>query len=169
MTTFIAPIVAILFAAASAVAWGALYVGIMDGAAAVSAARTEAAAAASRDALARSAAQFVAETADEQLAAASLTIPAAATAQAIELVEAAARRTKVTATVTTAQIESLANAHERLIVTVAARGAFTDLIRFASFLEALPVASSVSMARLEATDTGWQGTVTVAFIKQIEP
>ncbi|MEK7063656.1 MAG: hypothetical protein AAB955_03130 [Patescibacteria group bacterium] len=164
---FLSPVLALLVLLGALSGWGFLYLDIMSSVDKVAVAEEELIALAQRDSFAKVAEAFVGETGTEQAAVAAFIIPAEATASAIELVEDASRKAKVDATVDSATIkDSGAQHHEQLDVVVIARGAFKDLVRFASLLEALPSAASVTSARFESADKGWLATYTISFVKR---
>ncbi len=158
---------ALIFALAGAGVSVALYLDINASAVIIARSAEEVAAVSARDAFAKTAATFVAETATEQAAAALFVTGSDDTAGAIELIEEAGNTARVDASVTAATIAPTDSVHhERLDVVVTARGSFVALGRFASILESLPRAAYVRSASLEAEDGGWLGTYIVSFVKR---
>lgn len=167
MMRFISPVLALVFLLAAGAVWTYVYLDIVASAALVATARDEVTALAARDAYAKSAAQFVAQTATEQAAVEAFIIPVDGTAEAIELIEAAGRDAKVDASVVSATVATLdVSAHERLDVSVTARGGFPAVARFGTMLEMLPRGATLKSARLESAEKGWLGTYTVSFVKK---
>lgn len=163
---FLVPAIALVIAL---VAFGVsyfVYVDIEKSAALISSSHDQIAAITARDTFAKTAAQFLAETAAERSAVQSFIISQDGTAQAIELVEASAKLAGVKATVGSAELLSIAGQHERLDISVSAEGTYAGLARFATVLESLPRAAFLKEVSLRATEKGWFGTYKVSFIKQ---
>lgn len=171
MTRFISPALALLFFIATIGAYVYVYLDITASAATISTAQSEIAANASKDAFAKSAELFLANTTAERAAAGSYVTAQDDTASAIELVEAAGKSAKVTTSVSSAAINSIAKKrfHEELAVSASATGPFTALARFGTVLELLPRASFIKDVHMEALDKGWHASFTVAFIKAAAP
>lgn len=163
---FVSPILALLAAVALLSASVYMYYDIGVSAVTIKESRDQIAAISARDTFAKAAAQFLAETAPERSAVQFFLVPTDGTAQALELVENAAKLAGVTANVGAAEIAPLGSHHERLNVTVSAEGTFAGQARFATVLESLPRGSYLSGVALSATEKGWYGTYQVSFIKQ---
>ena len=162
----ITPFVSLLVALASFGGVYFVYQDVVASAAEIQEARDQLAALSARDTFARNAAQFLAETAAERSAVRTFVISEDGTAQAIELVEAAALLSGVQANVGSATLSPQGTHHERLEVTASAEGTYTGLARFATVLESLPRAAVLKSVDLSATEKGWYGTFIVSFVKQ---
>lgn len=143
-----------------------LYNDIQNSALLIKQARDQVAVVSARDTFARTAAQFLAETSVERSAVQFFVIPQDGTAQAIELVEAAAKLAGVKAVVGSAALSPLGAHHERLDISVSAEGTFSGQARFGTVLESLPRGATLKTAALRATEKGWYGTYLVSFVKQ---
>jgi len=166
MIRYILPVLSLVIALASFGGAYYIYTDIVTSAALIKESRDQVAAISARDTFVRTAAQFLAETAAERSAVHFFVIPQDGTAQAIELVEAAAKLAGVKASVGSASLASQGAHHERIDMSVTAEGTFAGLARFGTVLESLPRASSLKAVTLDATDKGWYGLYTVTFVKQ---
>ena len=143
-----------------------LYTDITASAALIQDSRDQVAAISARDTFARTAAQFLAETSAERSAVHFFVIPQDGTAQAIELVEAAAKLAGVKAIVGSATLGPLGTHHEQLDIAVSAEGTFAGQARFGTVLESLPRGATLKTVSFEATEKGWYGTYSISFVKQ---
>ena len=166
MMRYLIPAVALIVALASFGGVLFLYTDVLTSAVRIQEARDQVAAISARDTFAQRAAQFLSETSAERSAVRFFTIPEDGTAQAIELVEAAAKLAGVKASVGSATLSGLGTHHERLDITATAEGTFQGLARFATVLESLPRGAVVSKIEISATEKGWYGSYLVSFVKQ---
>lgn len=156
--------VAFLFVAVAAFVW--VSYDILQSSERVTEARTKAQEITARDAFAKSAAAFIADTATERATLGSFVIAPDETARAIEQVERVAKTMKLDTNIDSATIAPLDAAHhESLNLGVTARGPFVGLVRFGTVLESLPFVVQVKAVRFESADKGWIGTYTVQFLK----
>lgn len=162
---YLAPLSALIILAAGLFGTWFLYAEILRSAALIKDSRDQLAAIAARDAFQRTAAQFLADTTAERNAIQFFVTPADGTAQAIELVEAAAKLAGVKANVGSADLSSLNSHYERLTISVSAEGTYAGHARFATVLESLPRGATLESGTLGATERGWYGTYLISFIK----
>lgn len=160
------PISALIGALAACGVTYYLYQDVVASAAAIQDARDQLAAISARDTFARTAAQFLSETAAERSAVRFFIIPEDGTAQAIELVEGAAKLAGVKATVGSASLAPQGIHHERVDISVTSEGTFAGQARFATVLESLPRGATLTSTSLSVTEKGWYGAYTVSFVKQ---
>ncbi len=162
----LSPLLACLTAALAIAVCAYMYYDIGVSAETIKVSRDKIAQITARDTFAKAAAQFLAETTAERAAVQFFITPVEGTAQAIELVENAAKLAGVQATVGAATITPLGSFHERLTITVSSEGTYAGQARFATVLESLPRGASLTSVTLSATQKGWFGTYIISFIKQ---
>lgn len=162
----IRPVLALVCLLLALAASGYLYMDIRDSIVRIKTAQDQVAALSARDSFAKNAAQFLAETAPERSAVQFFLTQADGTADAIALVEDAARVAGVKAIIDRATIEPIPETgFEYLNVVVSAEGTFPGMARFGTVLESLPTGAALTDTRLEVTESGWLGIFTVRFIK----
>ena len=166
MTQLISPLIALVLTVLSFGGAYYLYYDVGTSAALIKESHDQLAAITARDAFAKTAAQFLAETTVERNAVQFFLIPQDGTAQAIELVEAAGKLAGVKATVGDVSLAPQGTYHERVLVSVSAEGTYAGLARFATVLESLPRGATLQEVAIHATERGWYGTYTVGLIKQ---
>lgn len=163
---YVNPLFAVLCALLTAGACVYLYLDIGKSVVTIKESRDQIAQISARDTFAKAAAQFLAETSAERSAVQFFIIPTDGTAQALELVENAAKLAGLKASIGDAKIEALGSHHERLNVTVTGEGTYAGQARFATVLESLPRGAYLKDVTLSATEKGWYGTYIVSIIKQ---
>lgn len=170
MTKYLSLVGSIIFCAAALMALVYVYLDIQNAISNITTARTSIAAIGARDSFAKAAAQFLAETGKERAAVDSLTVLGDQTANAIVLVEEAAKLAGVKATVSAATIDHGDSKYlESLAISVSADGPLKAQANFATVLESLPKGAYVKDVHLESADKGWFGTYTILFSKEVAP
>ncbi|MBU6310762.1 hypothetical protein KGO06_02395 [Patescibacteria group bacterium] len=86
--------------------------------------------------------------------------------RAIELIETAAKRARITASVGSLSAVPVGEYHDRLTVTVSVEGSRAVHERFIETLNSLPSASTIASISLQGTERGWFGTYTIAFVQK---
>jgi hypothetical protein len=134
----------------------------------IAAARSEAEAANGREQFARAASSFLSDTALEREELETFVVQDADVVAAIETIEASAKREKITASVSSVNVNGKGQQfHEIVTMTVSARGSFAALNAFAASLESLPFASRVlSLSLEESAERSWFLSANVEFVKR---
>jgi glutamine synthetase adenylyltransferase len=161
-------VVGVLFAAAAAGGYWFMYQNIAHGVNGIAEARADADAASGRERFQRAASAFLSDTAREREELNTFVVQDADFVAAVETIEAAAKREKITTTVGSVAVDSkLRQFHEVITMTVSARGPFEGVTAFAAALESLPFASRVQSLSIEASaEKTWFLTASLEFIKR---
>ena len=156
-----------IFAAAVGGYWF-MHQNISSGVNQIAAARAEADAANGREQFARAASSFLSDTSLEREELETFVVQDADVVAAIETIEASAKREKITASVSSVNVNSKGQQfHEIVTMTVSARGSFAALNAFAASLESLPFASRVlSLTLEESAERSWFLTASLEFVKR---
>lgn len=167
MKTFITGGIAVVALILASAGYAYLVADITANIARAGEARSDAESLTVRDASARAMEMFLQSTTDERAALAAYVIPASDVAAPIAVIEDAAKRAKVTASISAISIVDLRlGSHEGVEVSVSATAPFASLMRFATYLGSLPVTSRLERASFEATKDGWFGTFRLVFVKE---
>ncbi|MBY0539609.1 hypothetical protein K2P56_04240 [Patescibacteria group bacterium] len=134
----------------------------------IAAARAEADAANGREQFARAASSFLSDTSLEREELETFVVQDADVVAAIETIEASAKREKITASVSSVNVNTKGQQfHEIVTMTVSARGSFAALNAFASSLESLPFASRIlSLSLEESAERSWFLSASLEFVKR---
>lgn len=125
-----------------------------------------------REGLAKTAEFFIADTESDREELARFVVDDQGVIEVIETIEAAARREKIDASISSVTIQANEGwqSHELVRVAVNGKGKYTALAAFASALETLPFAARLESVSLEnISDRTWSGGYTVVLVKEKNP